>query len=316
VLDGTRVLVQSTKVYPGPLHKIHGVTKVLAAGLAFAILAGCGSGGGIEDVRAKVDYDDSKPVKVEELSQGPIFTEIEFQSPRGNDVTASIAMPRNRARKVPAVLWAHGFGSNRNQFSTEVTELADRGIASIIYDSNMTRGGRGGIDLMDPVYAAEVFELQLRQDVVDARIALDILERRGDVDMSRIGFVGVDYGTMIGGVLGAVDDRIDAMVLATGFPEPSRSIAEQLVPPESIDGFAERLAPYDPVRTLGQAGEPILLQNARRDRLIEPEDYERLIDAADGAEVKWYDSDHELVYEAQQDRAQWLSEQLGVASQS
>lgn len=288
----------------------------LAAGLAVAILAGCGSDGGIADVRAKVAYDDSRPVEVEEISKGAIFTEIEFQSPRGNDVTASIAMPRNRTGKVPAVLWAHGFNSNRNQFSTEVTELADRGIASFIWDSNMIRGGRGGIDLQDPVYAAEVFELQLRQDVVDARIALDILERRGEVDMSRIGFVGVDYGAMVGGVLGVVDDRIDAMVLATSFPEPSRYFAQELVPPESVDGFADRLAPYDPVRTLGQVHEPILLQNARRDRLIKPEDYERLIDAADGAEVKWYDSDHELVYEAQQDRARWLSERLGVASQS
>jgi hypothetical protein len=163
------------------------VRRGLAAGLACAILAGCGSGGGIDDVRAKVDYDDSKPVKVEQLSQGPIFTEIEFQSPRGNDVTASIAMPRNRTGKVPAVLWAHASGSNRNQFATEVTELADRGIASIIYDSNMARFSRGGVDLQDPVYAAEVFELQLRQDIVDARVALDILERRGQVDMSRIG---------------------------------------------------------------------------------------------------------------------------------
>jgi dienelactone hydrolase len=267
-------------------------------------------------VRAKVDYDDSKAAKVEEISQGEIFTEIEFQSPRGNDVTASIAMPRNRTGKVPAVLWVHGFGSNRNQFVTEVTDLADRGIASIIYDSNMTRGGRDGIDLQDPVYAAEVFELQLRQDVVDARVALDILERRGDVDMSRIGFVGVDYGVTVGGVLASVEDRIDAFVLASGFPEPSRSIAQNLLPPESVDSFAERLAPYDPVRTLPHADEPMLLQNARRDRLVPAEDYERLIDAADGAEVKWYESDHDLVYEAHQDRAQWLSEQLGVASQS
>jgi dienelactone hydrolase len=264
-------------------------------------------------VRGKVDYDDSKAAKVEEISRGDVFTEIEFQSPRGNDVTASIAMPRNRTGKVPAVLWAHGFGSNRNAFATEVTDLAELGIASIIYDSNMTRFGRSGIDLQDPVYAAEVFELQLRQDIVDARVALDILERRGDVDMSRIGFVGVDYGVMVGGVLASVEDRIDAFVLASGFPEPSRYFAQELVPPESVDGFVDRLAPYDPVRTLGQADEPILLQNARRDRLIPVEDYERLVDAADGAEVKWYESDHDLAYDAHQDRARWLSEQLGVA---
>jgi dienelactone hydrolase len=291
------------------------VRGALAAGLAVAILAGCGSDG-VDEVRAKVDYDDSRATKVEEISQGDIFTEIEFQSPRGNDVTASIAMPQNRTGKVPAVLWVHGFGSNRNAFATEVADLADLGIASIIYDTNMIRGGRAGIDLQDPVYAAEVFELQLRQDIVDARVALDILERRGEVDMSRIGFVGVDYGVTVGGVLASVDDRIDALVLASGFPEPSRYFAQELVPPESVDGFAERLAPYDPVRTLGHTDDPILLQNARRDRLIPAEDYERLIDAADGAEVKWYESDHDLVFEAHQDRARWLSEQLGVASKS
>jgi dienelactone hydrolase len=291
------------------------VREALAACLAVALLAGCGSDG-IADVRAKVDYDESKVAKVVEISQGDVFTEIEFQSPRGNDVTASIAMPKSHNGKVPAVLWVHGFSSNRNQFSTEVTELADRGIASIIYDSNMIRGGRTGVDLQDPVYAAEVFELHLRQDVVDARVALDILDRRGQIDMSRIGFVGVDYGVMVGGVLAAVEDRIDAFVLASGFPEPSRYFAQELVPPEGVDGFAERLAPYDPVRTLGHSDAPMLLQNARRDRLIPPEDYERLVDAADGAEVKWYESDHDLLYEAHQDRAQWLAEQLGVASKS
>jgi dienelactone hydrolase len=280
------------------------------------MLAGCG-GDGFDDVRAKVDYDDSKPVKVAQISRGALFTEIEFQSPRGHDVTASIALPPNRQGKVPAVLWAHAFGSGRNQFATEVTRLADLGIASIIYDSNMTRAfARSGLDLQDPVYAAEAFELLLRQDVVDARVALDILEKRGDVDMSRVGFVGVDYGVTIGSVLAAVDDRIDAFVFASGFPEPSRYFASELVPPESVDGFADRLAPYDPVRTLGHSDDTILLQNARRDRIVTPEDYERLIDAADGAEVRWYESDHDLIFEAHEDRARWLSEQLGVASKS
>lgn len=251
---------------------------------------------------------------MEEVSQGDTFTEIEFQSPRGNDVLASIVLPPQRSGKVPVVIWAHAYGSNRNQFATEVTELADRGIASIIYDSNMTRGSRSGFDLQDPVYAAETFELFVRQDVIDARVALDILTRRPEIDTERIGFVGVDYGTMVGGVLAVVEDRIDAFVLASAFSEPSRYFAQQLVPPESVEGFAERLSPYDPVKLLPSASKPILLQNARRDEEVDADEYERLVDAADGAEVKWYESGHELVFEAQQDRAQWLSEKLGVPS--
>ena len=281
-----------------------------------ALLAGCG-GGSVDDVRAKVDYDEQKArsLKVEEVSQGDVFTEIEFQSPRGNDVLASIVLPPNRSGKVPAVLWAHSYGSNRNEFSVEATELAERGIASIIVDSNMTRGGRSGFDLQDPVYAAETFELLVRQDVVDARVALDIVTRRPEIDTERIAFVGVDYGTMVGSVLGVVDDRIDAFVLASAFAEPSRYFAQQLVPPESVDSFAERLSPYDPVELLPRVEKPILLQNARRDEEVDANEYERLVDAADGAEVKWYEAGHQLVFEAQLDRAQWLSEKLGVASE-
>lgn len=302
-------------MYLNLVRKMRLVRTALAACLAVAILAGCGSDG-IDEVRDKVEYDKSKPVQVAEISRDGVFTEIEFQSPRGTDVNASIVMPRDAEGKVPAVVWAHGFGYTRSQFGTEVAELAELGIASIIYDSNMTRRGRGGVDLQDPVYAAETFEAFLRQDVVDARVALDILERRGGVDMSRIGFVGVDYGVMVGGILATVEDRIDAYVLASGFPEPSRYFAQELLPPESVDGFADYMARYDPVRTLEHADAPILLQNARRDRLIPVEEYEQLVDAADGAEVNWYDSDHELTLEANDDRARWLSEQLGVASKS
>ena len=81
---------------------------------------------GIDDVRAKVNYDESKPVKVEEISRDDAFTEIEFQSPRGTDVPASIVMPRNPQGKVPVVVWAHAYGSTRSQFGSEVAELADR----------------------------------------------------------------------------------------------------------------------------------------------------------------------------------------------
>ena len=55
------------------------------------MLAGCGSDG-IDDVRAKVDYDESKPVKVE-ISRDDVFTEIEFQSPRGTDVPQASSCP-------------------------------------------------------------------------------------------------------------------------------------------------------------------------------------------------------------------------------
>jgi dienelactone hydrolase len=280
---------------------------------AVLVLAGCGSGGDVDAVRTKAGYD-KKPVKIEETSQDQLFSDFTFTSSGGNEATGSIVLPPHRTGKVPVVLWAHAYGSARSQFAPEASRLAERGVASIMWDSNMTRYNRAGVDLQDPVYASETFEQLMLQDVVDARKLLDIVEQRPELDSSRIGFVGVDYGAMLGMIVGVADDRIQAFVLATPFAEPSRYFAKQLVPPESVDGFVEDLSRYDPVNLVGSVNKPILIQNARRDSLIEQDEYDRLDDAADDAEVKWYEADHALVIEAEDDRDAWLADQLGVAS--
>jgi dienelactone hydrolase len=281
---------------------------------AVLVLAGCGSNGDVDAVRSKAGYD-KKPVKIEQISQDQEFTDFTFTSSGGNEATGSIVLPAHRTGKVPVVLLAHAYGSARSQFAPEAARLAERGIASIIWDSNMTRFNRAGVDLQDPVYASETFEKLMLQDVVDARKLLDIVEQRPELDSSRIGFVGVDYGAMLGTIVGVADDRIQAFVLTTSFAEPSRYFAKQLVPPESVEGFHKDLSRYDPVNLVGSINEPMLIQNARHDSLIEQDEYDRLDDAAKGAEVKWYDADHALVIEAEDDREAWLADELGVASE-
>jgi len=280
---------------------------------AALVLAGCGSGGDVDAVRSKADYD-KKPVKVEEFSHDQMFSDFTFRSSGGTEADGSIVLPAHRTGKVPVVLWAHAYGSARSQFAPEAARLAEHGIASIMWDSNMTRFNRAGVDLQDPVYASETFEKLMLQDVVDARKLLDIVEQRPELDSSRIGLVGVDYGATLGTILGVADDRIQAFVLATPFAEQSRYLAQQLVPPESVDGFVKDLSRYDSVNLIGSVHKPILIQNARRDSMIKDEEYDRLDDAADGAEVKWYDADHSLVIQAEGDRDAWLADQLGLAS--
>jgi predicted dienelactone hydrolase len=251
---------------------------------------------------------------VQEQSSNDAFTDFTFRSPAGNDATGSLVLPPHPGGKVPVVLFAHPYGSARTQFAPEASRLAERGIASVMWDSNMTRYNRAGVDLQDPVYASETFEKLLLQDVVDARVLLDYIEQRPELDSSRIAFVGVDYGAMLGMVLAVADGRPDAYALVTSFAEPSRYFAKQLVPPESADGFHKDLSRYDPVNLVGSVDKPLLIQNARRDTLITKEEYDQLDSAAGGAEVKWYDADHGLVIEAENDRDVWLADKLGVAS--
>jgi predicted esterase len=280
-----------------------------------ATLVACGSGGGdVGAVREKAAYD-KKPVQIEQLSQYDLFTDFTFRSAGSNDATGSIVIPPRRNGKAPVVLWAHAYGSARSQFAPEAARLADRGIASVMWDMNMTRFNRSGVDLQDPVYASETFETLMLQDVKDARKLLDLVEQRPELDSTRIAFVGVDYGAMLGTILGVADDRIDAFVLTTPFGEPSRYFAKQLVPPESVDSFVDDLSRYDPVNLIGSVDRPILIQHARRDSIVERADADKLDDVAGDAEVKWYEADHQLVAEAEDDRATWLADKLGVASE-
>jgi dienelactone hydrolase len=284
--------------------------------VAVAALAGCGGGDDVGAIREKVAYT-PKPVALQDESRDELFRDVTFTSPAGREVFASIVVPANRTGKVPVVLWAHSYRAGRQQFASEATRLAEHGIGSVLWDSSLAGGfNRSGVDLQDPVYAAETFENVVRNDTVVARMLLDVAAKQPELDLSRVGFVGVDYGAMLGGILGVADDRIDALVLTTSFAEPSKFFANEFVPPESVDGFVKRISPFDPVHLLGKIDKPILLQNARRDSQIPQEEYDRLDDAAGGAEVKWYDADHSLIVEAEDDRDAWLADKLGVASES
>jgi pimeloyl-ACP methyl ester carboxylesterase len=108
-----------------------------------------------------------------------------------------------------------------------------------------------------------------------------------------------------------VDDRVDALVLATVPAEPSRYWAKELVPQETFESFRELLRDFDPIRLLGSFDGDVLIQNPRRDDDWPLEEYERLADDADGAEVKWYpDYGHNMGPDADTYRQEWLARTL------
>jgi fermentation-respiration switch protein FrsA (DUF1100 family) len=73
------------------------------------------------------------------------------------------------------------------------------------------------------------------------------------------------------------------------------------------------MAPVEPVRFVGYANVPLLLQNGRSDEFIPNYEAEELHRAApEPRTIRWYDTGHSLGLKAQMDSHDWLSGQIGI----
>ena len=75
----------------------------------------------------------------------------------------------------------------------------------------------------------------------------------------------------------------------------------------------EVLEPIDPLTRIDDAKGKVLVQAGRQDSIVPRAALEAVIAAAPkGTKVEWYPTDHALNDQAQTDRIDWLSDQLGI----
>jgi dienelactone hydrolase len=161
---------------------------------------------------ALFDYDKDAPLDItetaEEMEGEVAVKDITYLALDGEPVLAYLVVPPGEG-PFPAVLWVHGFGSNRKSFLNEAVDLAaSDSIVSLLIeevwtDQNWLSNGRE-------------FESDYVQNighVIGLRRAIDVLEAQPFVDPARIGFVGRDMGGTFGATMAGVDHRAKAYVL-------------------------------------------------------------------------------------------------------
>lgn len=212
----------------------------------------------------------------------------------------------------PGVIFLHWFDTeapdgDRTQFLDEASELArERGVVSILPQGQFPWAG-------DPT-DADADAGHIRSEVARHRAAVDLLAERLDVDPSRIGLVGHDFGGMHGILLAAEDPRIAAAVVIAATPR----WGDWFLPFWAIAGdrhdYLRALAPLDPVSRIGDlAPRPVCLQFARNDFYIAAMSGLELHRAAgDPKEMHAYDADHGMRDpQARADRTEFLARTLG-----
>ncbi len=212
-----------------------------------------------------------------------------FDSTNAQRVPALVGIPKTGQKPYPLLMLQHGLGGDKNTEYVRLPalRLAENGYATLRIDAH-SHGERAtanaGGDMIARVFAM-IQGGGWRQSIVDMRRGLDYCATRDDIDMERIGYMGVSMGAIMGGVLCGVDDRIDAAVLMLGGSlSPFRPFM-----PGLLDGV-------DPANYIANfAPRPLLMLNGKQDPLITPVAAQALYDAAkDPKRIVWYDTGHTL----------------------
>jgi cephalosporin-C deacetylase-like acetyl esterase len=155
------------------------------------------------------------------------------------------------------------------------------------------------------------YYISIRQ-VKELRRALDLLLAEPGVDKKRVAYVGHDFGMMYGAVLAGVDHRPRVWALQAG----TTSFSDWFLLGSKLQGadrqkVIDQLAPLDPVKYIGSAAGPVLMQFGKTDRFVPAEKANQLFAAAkEPKKILWYEAHHGLNEEAIKDRQTWLRGQL------
>jgi len=234
---------------------------------------------------------------------------------QGKSLAAVLRKPRGATRP-PVVVMAMGLDSAKEEMLAYQETFLARGMATLTFDGP----GQGEAE----------YDFPIRGDYeVAVKAVIDWLETRTDLDPARIGLWGVSLGGYYAARACALEKRIKACVALAG-PYDWLGIWEKL-PELTRTAFRVRSHAHDEIAAKQNAATlslhgvadkiecPIFIVSGRLDRIVPPEEAERL-----AAEVKGPcelliipDGNHvanNRPYRYRPQTADWMAERLGAAA--
>jgi 2,6-dihydroxypseudooxynicotine hydrolase len=227
------------------------------------------------------------------------------------EVVGNLRRPA-QVERPPLVLIIPGLDSTKEEFFTLEDVFLRRGMATLSIDG--------------PGQGETGYELPIRHDYeVAATAALDMLDGRDDLDLERVGALGVSLGGYYAPRAAAFEPRIKAVAGISGpfnfgalwdqLPELTRETFAHKAHAASEEEARERALALDLDGVLEQLDRPTLFVTGRHDRLIPVESTERQAAAApQGSLVVLEDGNHvcaNVPYRSRPLVADWLREHLG-----
>jgi len=299
-----------------------------AAAVALAALAVAGCGAGADTTRTAVTrpaavspfrYDASAPLAYRNLGRvnGPYpiaVDDVSYAAPSGR-VEGYLAVPPGEGR-VPAVIYLHGSGENRQRFLLAAAWAAGRRAVGMTLTLPSSTAGAPPAGLTPSQSLARDRRI-FAADVIAVRRAVDVLAGLPQVDPRRIGLVGWSLGARVAAVTAGAEPRIHATVLMSGGALPVSAYVAQ-APATLRPQIRASLTQIDPLRWIARARPgSVLLQDGRRDEIVPRPALLALAKAAPkGSLLRWYAAGHELNPQAYRDQLAFLQQKLPIRGPS
>jgi dienelactone hydrolase len=276
-------------------------------------------GGANKDASRLFGHDSPPSFELEEGSSeerdGIRIRDISFAShnERRGRVKVYLVTPPGKG-PFAGVLFFHWLGEvngNRKEFVEEAVTLAREGTVSLLI--------QGSFPWAMPPKDGSIDRQRIIDETIDLGRAVDLLLSQPNVDSSRVGYVGHDYGAMYGALLAAADKRIKTYILMAPIARFSYwSLGYWLakLPDQEKEAYRSATDDVEPIHYLGQRSSAnLLLQFARSDEHITKEQAAEFADATSvPKEVRWYESKHNLDVEAARlDRHEFLARELDLS---
>ncbi len=260
-------------------------------------------------------YDNKADLRVKEVGvekRGDVTVrDISFEGIAGKPHIKAYLVVPNGAGPFAGVLWVHWLGeekSNRDQFLDEAVALAPKGIVSLLVDAMWATPKWFEDRILEKDYEDSI------EQVIKLRRAMDLLTGQLNVDRTRIGFVGHDYGGIYGMLMAGVDQRARAYVFiaVTQSFESWAFLAKQ---PASKAEYLRRSSVLELTDYLRQVkNSSTLFQFGTNDFYVSGADAAVIFAAANQPkERKKYDTGHKMdLPTIVSDRDDWLARQLNL----
>lgn len=194
------------------------------------------------------------------------------------------------------------------------------------YGEDFLRRGMAVLAIDGPGQGEMEFRYPMRHDYeVPVRHAIDYLERRPDVDAGRVGLMGVSLGGYYALRAAAFEPRVKAAIGVAGAYNLADHFAQCPVLTREAFTFRLRAPDQAAARTMLETFDlqgvmervtcPLLIVMGRQDRLIRPQDAERMVSEAGGEAELWMfdDGNHvcnNIIYKYRPQQADWMRRKL------
>ncbi len=238
---------------------------------------------------------------------------VTYISVHNQKVTALLTVPKSGSTPYPVIILMHGYGDRKTVDYVKVghdymwksgyavlrLDIANHGDRfTDDYDFSFTDGDR--------YWTRDI----LIQTVFDLRRAVDFIRDRKELDIGRIGYLGISLGGIIGTVFCGTDQRVKVPVIVLAGGGMHLMFGMDAMSDDTRD-YLSMIEPLNFVRMISPR--PLLMINAENDDVVPPMMSKLMFKTAkEPKKIIWFDAKHHTIpidktYEAAID---WFKEYL------